>query len=333
MGRPKLTLLSQPRSRWSKWKHCLRIGIACFFGFPFLLAAGIWLRYRVRSVPPPIKGQVLFARAVYDREMRRLPRPLVLHVVTVDLATPGLRFLVTPPDDAHSALPLRGRTTSAFLRESGADLAINGDFYYPWKSNSALDYYPHVGDGVTVQGYASSNGVPYGDNTARWKLPALCFSASGEASIRVVKRGDTPPHNAIGGNLFLLQKGQVTEASRADTKPGPRTAVSLDHSGGRLIMIIVDGRQAGYSEGVTAKELALLLQERGGYTAINLDGGGSTTLVVRDKAGAPQVLNSPINHFYFPHEERVVANHLALFAAPPKTVNLRGNTKRTENTL
>jgi exopolysaccharide biosynthesis protein len=133
-----------------------------------------------------------------------------------------------------------------------------------------------------------------------------------------VKRGEAPPYNAVGGNLFLLQKGQVTEESETDTKPGPRTAVALDRSGRRLIMILVDGRQAGYSEGVTAKELALLLQERGGYTAINLDGGGSTTLAVRDKSGAPNVLNSPINHFYFPNEERVVANHLALFAAPQK---------------
>jgi hypothetical protein len=110
----------------------------------------------VRSTPSPIKGQVLFAGAVYDREVRRLPRPLVLHFVTVDLATQSLRFLVTPPDYPGAALPLRGRTTTVFLRETGADLAINGDFYYPWTSNTALDYYPHAGDGVTVQGYASS---------------------------------------------------------------------------------------------------------------------------------------------------------------------------------
>ncbi len=269
-------------------------------------------------MPPPIKGQVLFAGAVYDREVRQAPRPLVLHIVTVDLATPGLRFLVTPPDYPNAPLPLRGRTTSAFLRETGADLAINGDFYYPWTSNTKLDYYPHEGDGVTVQGYASSDGVSYGDNTKRWKLPALCFTKKGKATIRIVRRGETPPYNAIGGNLFLLQKGQVTEESEADTKPGPRTAVALDRSGRWLTMILVDGRQAGYSEGVTAKKLALLLQERGGYAALNLDGGGSTTLVVRDKQGAPRVLNSPINHSYFPGEERVVANHLALFASSSK---------------
>ncbi len=309
---------SVSRSRRPKWKRILGIALACLFAVPLLLAAGIWLRYRVRATPSPIKGQVLFAGAVYDREVRRLPRPLVLHIVTVDLATSGLRFLVTPPDKPGAALPLRGRTTSVFLQETGADLAINGDFYYPWTSNTMLDYYPHAGDGVTVQGYASSNGVPYGDNTKRWQLPALCFTADGTATIRIVKRGETPPHNAIGGNLFLLKNAQVTRESEADTKPGPRTAAALDRSGRRLILLLVDGRQAGYSEGVTAKELALLLQERGGYTAINLDGGGSTTLAVRDKRGAPRVLNSPINHFYFPGEERVVANHLALFAAPQK---------------
>jgi exopolysaccharide biosynthesis protein len=240
----------------------------------------------------------------------------VLHFVTIDLKTPGLRFLVTPPEDPRAELPLKGRSTSAFLRETGADLAINGDFFYPWKSNTMLDYYPHVGDPVTVQGYASSDGVPYGNNPKRWKLPALCFSKEGKGSIRVVKPGEAPPHNAIGGDRFLLQEGQVTGAAKASDALHPRTAAALDRSGRYLVLLVVDGRQPGYSEGITTGELALLLRRRGAYTAINLDGGGSATVAVRDGKGMPQVLNSPINHRYFPGSERAVSNHLAIFAPP-----------------
>jgi hypothetical protein len=130
----------------------------------------------------PVRGQVLFQGAVYDRDVRQSPRPLVLHFVTVDLNTPGLRFLVTPPEDAGAELPLKGRTTSAFLQETGADLAINGDFFYPWKSNTMLDYYPHAGDPVTVQGYASSNGVSYGTTPSAGDCRLCAFpQAEGQA--------------------------------------------------------------------------------------------------------------------------------------------------------
>ena len=295
-----------------------RIAFLLPLAFLALLLAGIWFPYRIRKPTTPINGQVLFPGAIYDREIRHTPRLMVLHFVTVDLTTPGLRFLVTPPDFPQSDLPLRARTTSAFLQESGADMAINGDFYYPWKSNTALNYYPHSGDRVTVQGYASSNGIPYGNNVKRWSLPALCFSADGKASIRVMKPGKKPPYNAVGGSLFLLQNGQVTEASGEDSVPLPCTGVALDRSRTHLIIAVADGRQSGYSEGVTTRELALLLRERGGYTAINLDGGGSSTLVVKDKTNQPRVLNSTINHSYLVGSERVVANHLALFSAPPQ---------------
>ncbi|MES2462822.1 MAG: phosphodiester glycosidase family protein [Armatimonadota bacterium] len=305
---------TSPRPRQRSWKRALRNALVCLLAIPVLLFGVIWLRYRVRSTPSPIQGQVLFRGAIYDREVRRTPRPLVLHFVTVDLSTPGLRFLVTPPEDPKAELPLKGRTTSAFLQQAGADLAINGDFFYPWKSNTMLDYYPHVGDPVTVQGYASSNGVPYGNNTKRWELPALCFSSDGKASIRAVKVGEKPPHNAVGGDRLLLQDGKVTGAAKASDALHPRTAAALDRSGKHLLLVIVDGRQAGYSEGATTEELALFLREKGAYTAINLDGGGSAALAVRGRNGMPEVLNSPINHWYLPHNERVVANHLGLFA-------------------
>jgi hypothetical protein len=260
----------------------------------------------------------LFPGAVYDREIRLVPRPLVLHFVTIDLNAPGLRFLVTPPEDATAPLPLRARTTSAFLRETGAHLAINGDFFYPWKSNTPLNYYPHVGDRVTVQGYASSKGVPYGNNPRRWTLPALCFTAKGEASIKVIKPGEKPPQHAIGGDRFLLQEGRTADAAKGSDELNPRTAAALDRSRRHLLLLIVDGRQPGYSEGATTEELALLLRERGGYTALNLDGGGSATLAVRGENGLPEILNHPIDHRYFPGGERAVANHLALFAPRAK---------------
>lgn len=61
-------------------------------------------------------------------------------------------------------------------------------------------------------------------------------------------------------------------------------------------------------------ELAGTLVQYGAWTALNLDGGGSTDLVVAGPGG-PQVLSSPI-HNHIPGRERPVANHLAIYALP-----------------
>jgi hypothetical protein len=61
----------------------------------------------------------------------------------------------------------------------------------------------------------------------------------------------------------------------------PRTAVGVSADGARLLLFVIDGRQAGYSAGATLVELAELLVAEGARTVYNLDGGGSTTMVLR----------------------------------------------------
>ena len=78
------------------------------------------------------------------------------------------------------------------------------------------------------------------------------------------------------------------------------------------MLMIVDGRQPNYSEGITLSELAELMREFGAYHALNLDGGGSSTLVVAGVDGQPRVLNSPI-HTRIPGRERPVATHLGVY--------------------
>ena len=67
----------------------------------------------------------------------------------------------------------------------------------------------------------------------------------------------------------------------------PRTAIAGLHSG-KVLLVTVDGRQPGVSAGMSLFALADLLLELGAVEAINLDGGGSTTMVIRD-----QVVNRP----------------------------------------
>jgi hypothetical protein len=265
--------------------------------------------YSHRPTPTDTR-QVLFEGITYIRDVRSEPHPLVIHVILVDLDAPGIGFLVTPPNPA-AGRQLRAGTTSQFLARSGAQLVINGDFFEPWRDNSPLDYYPYAGSPVDVVGFAASRGTVYSPGVANH--PTLYLSANNQASFDA-PIGDV--YNAISGNLIFVQNGQpyqVNLSASYHQDIHPRTAVALDESGRTLILVVVDGRQSGYSEGVSMPELADIVIEHGGYTALNLDGGGSSALVIEDEWGKPAVLNAPM-HNHMPYWERPVANHLGIYA-------------------
>lgn len=120
-----------------------------------------------------------------------------------------------------------------------------------------------------------------------------------------------PLRFAIGGGPRLVENGRVTVTSDAERfQPdiargrAPRTALGVTPDR-KLLLVVVNGRQEGLSVGLTLEELAGLMIELGARDAMNLDGGGSSTLVVRDR-----VLNMPSGGV-----ERPVNNALLVFAS------------------
>lgn len=290
-----------------KNKLLLLILPASLAGLCLLAAlAGGWLLWpRFRPLPNEA-NQTLFNGITYQRVVRRSPRLMVIHVVKVDLKEKGLSFLVTP-GDPDAELPLKARTTSQFLDEFGLQLAINGDGCTPWRSNGPLDYYPHAGDPVDPIGLAASKGVIYSDFTDA--EPVLYLSRNNRLSFN---KPVGKIYNAISGNLMLVKDGRPAAGlDAADAQP--RTAIALNKNNRQMIIIVVDGRQPGYSQGATLAEMAELLVEFGGHTGMNMDGGGSSTLVIEGEGGRPVVLNSPVDH-NIPGRERVVGNHLGIYA-------------------
>lgn len=75
-------------------------------------------------------------------------------------------------------------------------------------------------------------------------------------------------------------------------REGPPHRGRVQPDGRTLYLVAVDGRQA-HSRGLTRREMAELLHNFGADTAVNLDGGGSSTLVARTPGSAPQVDNHP----------------------------------------
>jgi hypothetical protein len=121
---------------------------------------------------------------------------------------------------------------------------------------------------------------------------------------------------AISGGPRILRDGRISVECEEEGFPlsfrqtkHPRTAVGLKDDA--LLWVIVDGRQPGYSEGMTLDELAEFLLNAGCKDALNLDGGGSSTLFVRGR-----VMNQPSDG-----RERPIANALLLLNLfPPQPI-------------
>ncbi|HMG76516.1 MAG TPA: phosphodiester glycosidase family protein [Pyrinomonadaceae bacterium] len=95
--------------------------------------------------------------------------------------------------------------------------------------------------------------------------------------------------SVIGGGPQLIKDGRVEITNAAEkilpsfvNDGHPRTAIARLKSG-QILLVTVDGRQPGESIGMSLTMLADLLLEFGAVEAINLDGGGSTTMVIRHK--------------------------------------------------
>jgi hypothetical protein len=249
------------------------------------------------------------------------PRPVRMHVIVIELKAPGIRFLLTPHAGPQDTLK---ETTLQFLTEQKAQIAINAHFFEPWPAPS-----PDPGSADLV-GLAASNGQVYSPFDAhppkpqaiRPNAPAINIDPDNIAAVvhrdaadangyRVAEAGRL--YNALAGNEQILTRGEITAGTGTwDNTPNPRTVIGLS-GGGRLILLVVDGRQKGVSEGLTTGEAAeVLRRDYGAADALNLDGGGSTTLCLADPA--PRVANVPVGAGDAPGSLRAVGSNLAVFA-------------------
>jgi hypothetical protein len=110
---------------------------------------------------------------------------------------------------------------------------------------------------------------------------------------------------ALGAGLILVRGGQAANLQHYPHRH-PRTALGWNAK--HLFLVVVDGRQEGLSKGMNYTELSGLLLRLGCTAAINLDGGGSSTLWL-----GGQVMNSPSDG-----RPRRVANSLIVVATEPK---------------
>ncbi len=119
---------------------------------------------------------------------------------------------------------------------------------------------------------------------------------------------------AVGGGGLLLIDGQVqTEYSHSVSGTHPRTAVGIDKTGKIITLVVVDGRRTNAS-GMTMPQLGQLMKDLGCHNAMNLDGGGSSLMALKQD-GTQQVVNTPSDG-----GKRAVTNSIGILADTEKSV-------------
>ena len=232
---------------------------------------------RVLSVGP---GMAYFS-------LRSEEGPLATHLLRVDMSRCDLGLEVVRAPKQEELTGGRGRVTElSRIPGHRTVAAVNGDFFTP-------------------EGLPVGTEVVSGDARRVRDRPVVAWRPGGPPwmgsptlegdSVLVVgwsisRKDPDGVSQVVGGFPQLLAEGRrvgdllVSENPSFAAARHPRTAVGFDPSTGHLWIVGVDGRQPGYSDGMTLPELASLMEALGVTDAVNLDGGGSTVMVLRGVA-------------------------------------------------
>lgn len=220
----------------------------------------------------------------YTAAVLREPRLLRVHALRVDLAAQGAEIVVSPPQPGPGHETVSERVAT-FARRHDCAAAINASLFGPVR---------RVFSGpVNVTGLALFEGRIY--SPAVSNLHAVTFDRERRAALALPAVTQSNVWMGVGGLLAVLVDGRNTEEAGT---PEPRSLVGWSADGRHLYLVAMDGRQPGYSEGATPAEAARLLQQLGAHHALNLDGGGSTTLVLARRGWGSRVVNRPADHAF-----------------------------------
>ena len=245
------------------------------------------------------------------RQIVRSNPPLRLHVVTVDLTDPRVALRVARgADDPDGQGPWQTKldTVRNIATRQKFAVAVNGNFFFGKEGINLLGkQVPYfAGNWAAVNGYAMSDGVLWSNDK---------FGASlvvdEKGGVTIGRFGSIPKdaRQVVSGAELLVTNGRNVGVSK---DLAPRTAIGIDKSGKQLTLLVVDGRRENFSVGMTAAQVGEELVGLGCWDALMLDGGGSSTLVMRDPGDQTvHLMNHPSDGHDLPMDlsvERPVAD-------------------------
>lgn len=216
-------------------------------------------------------------------------------VVRIDLTDPTLQVRIGtggPDPDGQGPWETILTPTSKIAQANDFDLAINTVFFMNDRRGRPATVKYVEGDPAASTGLIAQDGKIM---TQRRTGSPVLFDKNNLASIGTLNAVPSDSSVVVSGNQQI-----VFRSKPVDIKPGgeraPRTAIGTADHGKTLILFVVDGRREQWSVGMTMAELAQTMADLGCQHAVNLDGGGSTTLVAKrrsDSGVAWKPLNTP----------------------------------------
>ena len=203
--------------------------------------------------------------------------------------------------------------TSKFAKDSGAVVAMNGSFYNMKKPYNSVCYFKKHG----VEEFVFNEKMAQRDNGA------VAISAKGKLSVHPAdasEPGNVAPAqtwpaaldavSVVSSGPVLLVDGKDArlDENSFNRNRHPRSAVGT--AGKKVYLVTVDGRNAENAQGVSLWEFTKIMRWIGAEDALNMDGGGSTTLYVEGENGNC-IVNHPSDNKKFDRQgERHVVNSL-----------------------
>lgn len=227
---------------------------------------------------------------------RQTPDTLAVSVLRYDLHNKLYAVTTIIADDPDGAGPAEAILTDPFILATNAHVvaAINANAFAAIPdSTGKRDTNWHVGQFVDIVGDAIHNGVARSSKDNR-AVNDVVFGMT-EAGQAYIGPASSAPAFREAVNGWSI--GRLVEAGKAIPDTGgvrnPRTAIGIDKSGRWLYLVVVDGRRPGYSNGVNPRELANEMIRLGSYQALNVDGGGSSIMLLADSSGTLRTVNRP----------------------------------------
>lgn len=230
------------------------------------------LAYSVGTFQPIFEG-MWYAEAIVGS-----PRLMHAFALKIDLQNPYVATAASPGNGGNpyeTAL----QTTPNFLSQYQLKCAVNASFFDAGLSPNTDIWGLLVSGGSVV---STPNAYPFNS----W----LSCTASKVAQIAAGSSVPAGANNAVGGAEILMTGGVNGNVPDSDLQP--RTCYGLSQDNRYLIMVCVDGRQPGWSDGANNWDQTEFARNWGAWTVVKMDGGGSTTMA-RALNGQVVVCNRP----------------------------------------
>ncbi len=293
--------VADKHTKHTKWYNTVQMRYTIAARAAMMLFAAFSLSLRADWRDEMFDGPVTIREGVQVRAVAlKEPRLIKAYIVKVDLTTPGMSFTstervadwgaaITGKVDYVAETKLE-RTSDFMMRRRreglNVEVAVNTTPWHPFpapRGETRADLQGiSVADGVEVSPEMDGRGVFF-------------VKKDGSASIELsvppdVKRGDIA--FAVGAFGLIMKDGENVSTTVAPPGLHPRVAFGLDKDAKTLVILEVDGRQPGYSMGADMNDICAILKGEGVTDAVNMDGGGSSSLVVFDRrTGKPWMLN------------------------------------------